>query len=88
MYMAQCSSININCIINTTLYNVLLGSLSDWLIGSKKIIIYFFLPWSGNIKETFHCIILQTLGERYFWMFSEHSETSQTKAKTFQKKIH
>ncbi len=29
-----------------------------------------------NIKGTFHLIILQTLCERFMFMFSEHSETS------------
>ncbi len=30
-----------------------------------------------NMKWTFHFIILHTLCERYFWMFSEHSKTSR-----------
>jgi len=29
-----------------------------------------------NVKEAFYFIILQTLWDCYFWMFSECSETS------------
>ncbi len=29
------------------------------------------------LMQTFHLIILQTLLERYFWMFSEHSKNNK-----------
>lgn len=30
----------------------------------------------ANVKRTFQFIILQSLWEHYFWMFSEHFKTS------------
>lgn len=41
----------------------------------KNIIKTFFLGYT-TIEETIHLIILQTLWERYFLMFSEQSERS------------
>ncbi len=40
-----------------------------------NIFFFFFLDYM-NVKRTFHLIIVQPLGKRFFWMLSEHSKAS------------